>query len=207
MNSNEISKHIDSMNAKLSRIEKINASKILSQPFTREGGEFTPTMKVESSSYRRSMLRDRCNVPVSTELLFRMRLISMIDKNLANTKFEELDFPVESGKIKEFAGAICDKNPIYLNSKYAKSKGFEDVLMPVTFPMTFLFHVTSENAVLEMMQKLGMDAAKTVHGEIEFIYERPVCAGETLHAVVSVGNIYEKTGKRGGDLPPENDTE
>ena len=118
----------------------------------------------------------------------------MINKNLANTKFDEFSFPVERGKIKEFAGAICDKNPIYTDPKYATSKGFQDVLAPVTFPMTFVFHVTSENAVLETMQKLGMD----VHGEIEFIYERPICAGETLHAVISVGDIYEKTGKRGG---------
>lgn len=122
----------------------------------------------------------------------------MINKSLANTKFDECSFPVERGKIKEFAGAICDKNPIYTDPQYAVSKGFKDVIIPVTFPMTFVFHVTSENAVLEAMQKLGMDVGKSLHGEIQFSYERPVCAGETLHADISVGNIYEKTGKRGG---------
>jgi long-chain acyl-CoA synthetase len=44
---NEISRHIDLMNEKLSRVEQIKGFKILSQPFSQEGGELTPTMKVK----------------------------------------------------------------------------------------------------------------------------------------------------------------
>lgn len=122
----------------------------------------------------------------------------MVDKSLIHTKLDEFDFIVERGKIKEFANAICDPNPVYRDQKYAVAEKFRDILAPITFPMTFVFHVNSENAVLEAMQKLGMDVGKSVHGEIEFIYERPIFAGETLHVEISIGNIYEKPGKRGG---------
>lgn len=124
----------------------------------------------------------------------------MVDKSMAGTKFAEFEFPVERGKIKEFANAICDPNPVYRDKEYARKKGFNDVLIPVTFPMSFLHHLDSENIVLEIAQRLGMDPAKSIHGETEIVCQRPICAGETLRGEVQVGNIYEKEGKRGGAM-------
>ena len=124
----------------------------------------------------------------------------MVNKDMAGTKFLDFEFPVERGKIKEFANAICDPNPIYRDREYARRRGFDDVLMPVTFPVTFPLHMPSDNFVLETTQRLGMDVGKSVHGETEIIYQRPVCAGETLRGEIRVGNIYEKEGKRGGKM-------
>jgi len=117
---------------------------------------------------------------------------------MAGKKMLSFEFPVERGKIKEFANAICDPNPVYKDPEYAKKVGFEDVLMPVTFPATFFFHLDSENAVLETTLALGMNPATSVHGETEVIHNRSVCAGETLRGEMRIGNIYEKQGKRGG---------
>ena len=124
----------------------------------------------------------------------------MVKTEMAGTKLAEMEFPVERGKVREFAGAICDPNPVYRAREYARSKGFKDVLMPVTFPGTFTFHLGSENAVMEIMEKLDMDAGKSVHGSFEVIYDRPVCAGETLRTEIVVGKIYQKEGKRGGTM-------
>jgi N-terminal half of MaoC dehydratase len=124
----------------------------------------------------------------------------LIKKEMAGTKLLDFEFPVERGKIREFASAICDPNPIYKDLDYARQHGFSDVLMPVTFPASFFFHLDSENAVLDMTLKLGMNPATSVHGETEFIFNRAVCAGETLRCELSIGNIYEKQGKRGGTM-------
>jgi len=124
----------------------------------------------------------------------------MINKDLANTKIGEFEFPIERGKIREFANAILDPNPIYRDRDYARQKGFSDVLMPVTFPVSFALHMDSENFILEMSEKIGMDPAKSVHGETEMIFHRPVCAGETLRADIGFGDIFEKEGKRGGKM-------
>jgi len=124
----------------------------------------------------------------------------MVNKEMAGTKFAEFEFPVERGKIKEFANAICDPSPVYRDREYARGKGFDDVLMPLTFPVSFMHHLDSENFVLEIALKLGMDPAKSVQGETEMLSQRPICAGENLRGEIHVGNIYEKEGKRGGTM-------
>ena len=124
----------------------------------------------------------------------------MVDTKMSGTVLEEFEFPVERGKIKEFAKAICDPNPVYMSREEAVRAGYPDVPMPVTFPIAFAHHMPSDNFVTEATQKLGMNVATSVHGETEFIYHRPVFAGEVLRGEMSVGRIYEKEGKRGGKM-------
>lgn len=124
----------------------------------------------------------------------------MIDKNMIGEKIDEFEFPVERGKIREFAKAVLNPQPVYLDRQAAKEMGFQDVLVPVTFAGTFAHHVTSEDAVMDGMKKLGMDPALSVHGEVEFFHYRPVCAGEILQCELVIGNIYEKPGSQGGAM-------
>jgi peroxisomal enoyl-CoA hydratase 2 len=123
----------------------------------------------------------------------------VVNKDMAGTKVAEFEFPVERGKIKEFASAICDPNPVYRDREYARRKGFDDVLMPVTFIAAFQHHMGLENRD-EVSRKLGMDPARSIHGETEMFFQRPVCAGECLRGEMHVGEIYEKEGKRGGTM-------
>ena len=74
-------------------------------------------------------------------------------------------------------------------------KGFEDVIVPPTFPMTAFFYMKADNVFLENMEKWGMDPGKSVHGEVEFVFERPVCAGEAFEGVAGTRNVYEKPGE------------
>lgn len=119
---------------------------------------------------------------------------------MENKILMEFEFPVERGKIREFANALCDKNPVYTDISYAREKGFESVLMPPTFPFSFALHLPSENFVMEKTIELGLDVGKSVHGETEFIYDRPVVAGEVLKGEMKVGKMYEKEGKKGGKM-------
>ncbi|MBI9074960.1 MAG: MaoC family dehydratase N-terminal domain-containing protein [Desulfatibacillum sp.] len=124
----------------------------------------------------------------------------MIDKNMAGKSLGVFEFPVERGKIKEFAQATGNTNPMHRNPDHAREAGFGNVLMPLTFPGTFTFHMPSEDAVMDAMNDLGMDPARSVHGETEFIQHRPVFAGEILTVKMSVGDITEKAGTRGGTM-------
>ncbi len=123
-----------------------------------------------------------------------------IKKEMAGNKLEVFEFPIERGKIKEFASAICDPNPIFRDRDYARAQGFDDVMAPVTFPMAASLQMPSDNYVLETSLKLGMDPGKSVHGTFEITYRRPILAGETLRGEIVVGDIYEKEGKRGGKM-------
>lgn len=125
----------------------------------------------------------------------------MIDKYAAGKKLGEFRFPVEKGKIREFADAICDPNPIYRDSDYARKRGFRDVIVPPTFlAYAYNFYVPSEIDLMEALLQIGMNPTTRVHGGVEVFYQRPVCAGETLRGEITLGNIYEKKKMQGGKL-------
>ena len=84
--------------------------------------------------------------------------------------------PYEVGreKIREFAEAIGDSNPAYLDPAAAQKLGHPDVIAPPTFPIVFTM-VSTRPAVFD--PEIGMDYARVVHGEQRFVYTRPVRAG------------------------------
>ena len=62
-----------------------------------------------------------------------------------------------------------------------------------TFPMRFLFDALDPDLFFE----LGLNLAGIVHAEQEFVYERPVRAGEKYTIVGKVHDIWEKQGRSG----------
>jgi len=99
---------------------------------------------------------------------------------------------VERGKIREFARAIKDDNPIYFDEEHAKRVA-GGIVPPPTFSMTLGFWDDGRNRPL-----LTYDVRRLLHGEQEFEYLAAIHAGDTLTAVGRVADVYEKTGSRGG---------
>ena len=100
---------------------------------------------------------------------------------------------VERGKIREFARAIKDNNPIYFDEAYAKQVG--GIMPPPTFTMTLGFWEEGPRKPL-----LTYDVRRLLHGEQEFEFLAPIYAGDTLTAVGRVADVYEKAGSRGGTM-------
>lgn len=105
-------------------------------------------------------------------------------------------FPVERGKIHEFATALLDDNPIYHDPEYASRTSFGGVLAPPTFTMVMAHFLPPPSNVPD----LGLDPTRILHGEQEFEYYLPILAGDVLTARTRISDIYEKEGKRGGTL-------
>ncbi len=111
----------------------------------------------------------------------------MIDRNAIGTKSEMIEFEVEKGAIRAFARALGDENPIHLDEAYAKKQGYASLVAPPTFPATF------------RMPKPGIqvELSRTLHGEQEFLYERPIVAGDKLRCVSQLVDIFDRPGKTG----------
>jgi hypothetical protein len=124
----------------------------------------------------------------------------MIDKSLSGKVIDEFNFPIVPSKVKEFALALKNPEPLYIDEQYAKSQGHPSVLMPVTFPVTFPFHINMKDAVMDSMKLLGMNEKTSVHGEVSFEYYRQIFANEVLRAVMKIGNIFEKPQSKGGTM-------
>ncbi|OLT24308.1 hypothetical protein BJF83_07265 [Nocardiopsis sp. CNR-923] len=95
-------------------------------------------------------------------------------------------YEVTRGKIREFAEAINDHNPVYVDPEAAKAAGHPDVIAPPTFPV-ILGMAGSAIAVAD--PDLGVDFSRVVHGDQSFHYSRPLRAGDVLTAVTRITDV------------------
>ncbi|MDT4941560.1 MAG: hypothetical protein QOJ34_1649 [Pseudonocardiales bacterium] len=101
--------------------------------------------------------------------------------------------PYEVGreKIREFADAINDPNPLYRDRAVAESHGYPDVIAPPTFPIVLTLKA-GHQVIAD--PDLGIDYSRVVHGEQRFVHHRPVYAGDVLQVIVTVDDIRAAAG-------------
>jgi acyl dehydratase len=101
--------------------------------------------------------------------------------------------PYEVGreKIREFADAVNDPNPVYRDPAAARAAGHDDVIAPPTFAIVLTLKA---GAQVIADPKLGIDYSRVVHGEQRFEHRRPVRAGDVLQVVVTVEDIRAAAG-------------
>jgi len=117
-----------------------------------------------------------------------------IDKSVIGKEYPPYPVTVERGKIKEFARAIGDLNPFYIDDRVGQASEWGDVIAPPTFAVTFRNETADTGA---MLRDLGADISRLLHGEQEFEIFRQLKPGETFLCRTKLLDIYEKTGKSG----------
>lgn len=110
----------------------------------------------------------------------------------------EFSLPVERGKVKEFAVAVGDNNPLFYDREAALESGFPDCVAPPTFTVTQLWAVPRE--AREERLGSGLDYSRVLHGEQEFIFTRLPVVGEILKGAMRISRDLSKEGKRGGAM-------
>lgn len=117
-----------------------------------------------------------------------------IDRSWIGRTGEPVVMHVERGKIREFARAIKDDDPLYFDEEYATREA-GGIMPPVTFLQTMTHWDDGGGRV-----RPPMDLKRALHGEQEFELLRPIHAGDVLTARMRVADIYEKPGRRGGTM-------
>jgi acyl dehydratase len=111
------------------------------------------------------------------------------------------EFEVEAGKVEEFARALKDDNPAHRDAEAAADQGFESIPAPLTFTRTAYFPRYRPEGVDDTRPfDLGMRPEYRVHGEQEYEFERPVRVGDTLTGEVTLVDVYQREGSRGGTM-------
>lgn len=100
-------------------------------------------------------------------------------------------YEVGREKIREFAEAVGDDHPVYIDPEAAKALGYPDVIAPPTFAFAISFRAAA--AVIQDPQ-LGLDYDRVVHREQKFAYARPVRAGDRLSVVSTIESIKTLAG-------------
>lgn len=104
--------------------------------------------------------------------------------------------PIEAGKVREFARAIKDDNPIYRDPEAARAAGFTAIPAPPTYTVVAAHFQEGEGGVLA----LGLDLARVLHGEQEWTYHRTPVVGDVLTGETKVASVTTKPGRRGGEM-------
>ncbi|HKW93852.1 MAG TPA: MaoC family dehydratase N-terminal domain-containing protein [Methylomirabilota bacterium] len=117
-----------------------------------------------------------------------------INASVKGKEYAPFTVTVERGKIKEFARAIGDPSPFYLDDAVGRASEWGDIVAPPTFVTTFRDEKADTGS---MLADLGVDIGRILHGEQEFEHYKPIRPGETYLCRSRVTDIYEKTGRSG----------
>lgn len=107
-------------------------------------------------------------------------------------QFEPTRYAVGREKIKEYARAVGETNPLHLDESAARAAGHADVVAPPMFAVVY-----SSPAVVPAMfdPEVGMNFAMMVHGGQQFEWGPLVVAGDEITTTTSVKDISERDGK------------
>src|SRR5512135_2680640 len=115
----------------------------------------------------------------------------MIDRSLIGRELRPSTFHLERGRLRFFARAIGEADPVYTDLDAARAAGYPD--LPA--PPTFLFGAELDShATFELLELLKVPLANVLHGEQGFTWHRSVCAGDTVTVRPRITDIYDKKG-------------
>jgi acyl dehydratase len=113
----------------------------------------------------------------------------MLDTQFIGHTFPPFAAEVEKGRLKFFAKAIGETNPIYTDEAAASAAGFRALPAPPTF--TSVLDQESPD-FLPVLDLLDIDIAKILHGTQEFEYITSICAGDTITVDATIVDIFDK---------------
>lgn len=117
---------------------------------------------------------------------------------IAACTFEDVVFPVERGKVLEFARAVHATSAVHYDLTEARSAGYSDLVAPLTYGNA-LAHWSGGDAS-EIPVSLGLELSRVVHGEQRYRFHRPMVVGDVLTARRRVGDIELKQARGGGEM-------
>jgi acyl dehydratase len=115
-----------------------------------------------------------------------------VDTQAAGKTYEPKTYAVGREKVREYANAVGETNPVHLDVDAARAAGYADVVAPPMFAVVYSAPAMAP-AVLD--PEVGIDLAMMVHGGQEFAWAKPVVAGDEITTTASVKDISERAGK------------
>jgi len=115
----------------------------------------------------------------------------MLDRSHIGHKFNAHSVEIEKGRLRFFAKAIGETNPIYSDEEAAKKAGYRSIPVPPTFP----FSIDLESPeFLPVLTLLEMDIGRILHGSQDFEYFQSICAGDVITCQTEIKDMFDKKG-------------
>jgi acyl dehydratase len=114
-----------------------------------------------------------------------------LDTSAKGKTYPPFAYEVGKEKIREYAQAVGEDNPVYFDREAAKAAGFRDIPAPPMFAVVYSAGSIGP-AVLD--PEVGINFAMMVHGGQEFEWGEPVCSGDVVTTTTRVRDIREAGG-------------
>jgi acyl dehydratase len=106
--------------------------------------------------------------------------------------YQPVVYAVGREKVREYARAVGETNPVYLDVEAARAAGYADVVAP---PMFAVVYSAPAVGPLIFDPEIELNFAMMVHGGQEFVWGSPVVAGDEISTRASVKDISERDGR------------
>jgi len=113
----------------------------------------------------------------------------MIDRRHIGHTLEPFSVPVEAGRLRFFAKATGQTDPVYTDPAAARDAGHRNLPVPPTFLFCLEMDGPNPAAIREL---LGLDYRRLLHGEQQFTYHAMAHAGDVLTFEQRIDDIYDK---------------
>jgi acyl dehydratase len=115
-----------------------------------------------------------------------------IKESLKGKTQPPFEYEVGREKIREYARAVGEENPVHHDPEAARAAGFSNVVAPPMFCVVYSAGAMGP-AILD--PELEINLMMMVHGGQQFEWFEPVVAGDTITTRATIKDLYEKDGK------------
>ncbi len=115
----------------------------------------------------------------------------VVNTDLIGKSYPPSCYAVGREKVREFALAVGETNPLHLDADAAREAGYDDVVAPPMFAVVYGMKAV-EVALFD--PEVGIDFARLIHSGQEFTWGPLVIAGDEIATTASVSDISERAG-------------
>jgi acyl dehydratase len=105
--------------------------------------------------------------------------------------YDPVNYAVGREKIREYAAAVGETNPLHLDVQAARAAGYADVVAP---PMFAVVYASRSVAPALFDPEVGLNFARMVHGGQDFRWGPVVVAGDEISTTATVSDISARGG-------------
>ena len=113
----------------------------------------------------------------------------MLERSLIGKTYPPVVFEVEKQRLRFFAKATGQTDPVYLDETAAKKKGHPSLLAPPTFLTTIGME---QEKPYQYLTDLNIKMECLLHAGQEYTYHVSVHAGDTITMVSKIADMFDK---------------
>ena len=114
-----------------------------------------------------------------------------VNLDVVGKTYEPSTYAVGREKVREYARAVGESDPLYLDVDAARAAGFDDVVAPPMFAVVYAMPAVAQGM---FDPEVGIEFARLVHAGQEFAWGPLVVAGDEIETTLSVKDVSERRG-------------